>query len=343
MARKKAVELREDVLQEDESPDEMHADNVANLQTKPSNRVEAMNTAINLLGMLPKDTALNCIDQMLNQIGHEADLVGDNSAKNQAGIMGKPSFASPRMTESIKEAISDIFGEDTQLSEEFKEKVTTLFESALGVRVALEREAMQAELEEAAEAELNEALEGIVQHVDQYVTHAAEEWLKENQVAIETSLQSEITEELIADLRAVFEAHNIVIPEGKVDAAEALAARVEELETKLNDAMNENMELVNSLSHYAMQEIADEVSEGLALTQKEKFYTLIEGVEFDDPENYAKKLAIVKSKHFGGKTVGQSTGILQEDVMEVPETDEIKTNDPNMKRYMDVITHVVQK
>lgn len=343
MARKTKVQT---VIQESESPDEMHADNVASIQAKPSNRVEAMNMAINTLGLLPKDMALNCIDQMLSQIGSEAHLIPDGtSAKNVAGITAKPSFASARMTESIKEAIQEIFGDDTELSEEFKEKATTLFESALGVRVALERENMKQELEEAAQVELNEAIESVVQHVDQYVTRAAEEWLKENQVAIESTLRSEITEELLADLRAVFEAHNIKIPEGEVDAAEALAARVEALEDKLDAQTNENIELLKTLSHYAMQEIADEVSEGLALSQQEKFYTLIEGIEFDDPDNYARKLDIIRNKHFGARpnVTQQGTGILQEDVEEAPEDDQPRVSDAGMRSVMDTLTRMAQK
>ena len=235
----------------------------------------------------------------------------DTSARNKASVAMKGA--------SVKEHISVMFdGED--LSEEFMEKASTLFEAAVNERV----NEITADLEEQFAAALNEKLEEVEQQnteelealtgkLDEYLTYAVEQWMQENELAVEHSLRSEITEEFIGGLRTLFAENYIDVPEEKFDVVEELSARVQDLEEKLNEAINENIELTASLNEMTCDEVFDEVSEGLATTQVEKFKKLAEGVEYDSIDTFKKKLEIIKESYFStGKVVKKTSGLLEE-------------------------------
>ena len=208
-------------------------------------------------------------------------------------------------------------GED--ISEQFKEKASTIFEMAVNYRV---NEVVE-ELETLYSDKLNEKLEEIEESyadqlqeltakIDQYLNYVVEEWINENEVAIETSLRSEITEDFIHGLKNLFAEHYIEVPEEKVNVVEELALRVEELEAKLNEAVNENIELRDSLTEMSTEEIFNEVSEGLTLSQAEKLKKLAEGVDFDDVENFKNKLLIVKENYFPVNGTKKTANLLEE-------------------------------
>ena len=209
---------------------------------------------------------------------------GDASAKNKASV-------------SMKEDVDAMF-DGQELSEEFKERAAVVFEAAVGARV----EATKAELEEQYNDAFEQAKQDIEQEVsakvDEYLAYVVEQWMEENKVAVESSLRSEITEEFMADLKQLFVEHNIELPEDKIDVVEELAARVEELEGKLNDQINENLELKKITNEVEKQSIFVKVAEGLAATQIEKFESLSEGVIFDDVATYEKKLTLIKENYF---------------------------------------------
>lgn len=324
-----------------EEPD--HAKNVASVATKPFNRMEMIHQAVNLLGMLPADMAVNGFDAMIAQIGKEAEKVPDGAAgKNANDMKMHPSDASAAMKESVKEAITSIFGDNKDLSEEFKEKCQTLFEAALGARLAVEREEMKALLEKEAEEKVDSALALLVEQLDGYMNYVADEWMKENQVALESSLRTEITEQLLADIKEAFEKNHVKLPDEKIDVLEALGKKVDDLTAKLDAAINEKLETEKKLARFNKQEILDKVSEGLVHTQKEKLATLVEDIDFDNAESYEKKVRVVKDKFIlessEKKTpVNKSdkTGILQEDVTEVNEE---KVLPQSMQAYIDALS-----
>lgn len=253
---------------------------------------------------------------------------GDMSAKNKSSV-------------SMKEDVEEMFaGQD--LSEEFKEKATVVFEAAVNTKC----EQIRAELEEQyvenfaqARTELEEELST---KIDEYLSYVVEQWMDENQVAIETSLRTELTEEFITDLKALFEEHNISIPEDKVDVVEELAARVEELESKLNEQIDENIELKKVTDEVARHVAIADVSEGLAATQIEKFEALCEGVAFDDEQTFKKKLAIIKENYFPSDK--RSSQLLSEQVDD--EQDE-ETQSPvasgTMAHYASAIRRTIKK
>jgi hypothetical protein len=212
---------------------------------------------------------------------------GDNSAKNKSSV-------------SMKEDMAVMFdGED--LSEEFKEKATTFFEAAVNARLQEEVTRIEEEYSNSLTEQVTEIAEELSTKLNDYLNHVVESWMEENEVAIESSLRSEITEEFIEGLKNLCVEHYIDLPEEKVSVVEELALQVEELTTKLNTSIDAQIELKKHIDEQAMQIVFSEVSEGLADTQADKFKTLAEGVEFNGVDAYKKKLEVVKESYFSGK------------------------------------------
>jgi hypothetical protein len=272
---------------------------------------------------------------------------GNASAEaNKKSIATKPSAASS----SVKEEINGLFGDD--LSEEFKEKATTLFEAAIAGRLAEERSALEeefaakkVELEESFEQAKTELVEELSAQVSDYLDYVVEQWMDENEVAIESSLNTEIAEEFMTKLKSLFEESYIHVPAEKVDVVEELAAKVEELEAQLNGVVAENIELRSVVESKTQAEIFDEVSEGLALTQAEKFRTLAEGVEFDSVETYRRKLEIVKEQYFTEKKVAAKT-IEEQEIVELDEevaVPQAKVAAGPVANYVSAISRTIKK
>jgi DNA-binding transcriptional MerR regulator len=347
MARNKTskVDLKA-MSPEDEVVEDQHSENVASIAMKPSNRMAAMSQAINLIGTMSGNDINHFMD-FVKQMSAGGEGVPDGTAaKNQAGIAMKPSMASPDASplhQTIKEDLAILFGDsEGALSEEFKSNLEALFEASVSARVGLKIAEIQEALEEQQAAELDEALSQLTDQFNQYITYVAEEWIKSNEVAIESTLKSELTEDFIGELRQVFLNHNIDIPDEKVDVVETLSARVAELEDRLNESMNNEIELNNLIDDFMKEHVIDQVTEGLVLTQKEKFRTLIEGIEFNDPDSYGEKLNVVKTRYFA--KAAASTNILNEDVEPAGDgSTNNKAVDPEIKRYLAAMPKTVTK
>jgi hypothetical protein len=269
----------------------------------------------------------------------------DTSGANKSSIDTNGDAKSVR-TQAMKEDVAELFG-DEQLSEEFKEKATTLFEAAVAAR-ALE---IELDLEEAYEEALTEELStlttSLTEQVENVLNQVLESWYEENKVAVESQLRADLMDDFIEGLKNLFKENYIEIPDDKVDVVETLNNRVDELEEKLNKVMTENAELKDSLLESDKDTVFDEVAEGLTVTQTEKFRSLSEGVTFDgDLDGYARKLALVKENYFTKTTARKPTNsVLTEEVIE-PENGSDTINeyvDPVMQRYLDVTARVVKK
>ena len=269
----------------------------------------------------------------------------DSAEANKKTIATKPSAASS----SVKEEIDGLFGED--LSEEFKEKATTIFEAAVAGRIAEERAALEeefaakkVELEESFEQAKQEIQEELSAQVSDYMDYVVEQWMQDNKVAIDTSLNAQIAEEFIEKLKSLFEESYIQVPTDKVDVVEELAAKVEELEAQLNGVVAENIELMSIVDAQAQEEIFAEVSEGLVLSQVEKLRTLAEGVEFSSVDSYRKKLEIVKEQFIGDKTAPTAKTIEEQEMVELSEEaqPQVKLAGP-VANYVSAISRTVKK
>ena len=193
-----------------------------------------------------------------------------------------------------------------ELSEEFQEKARIIFETAINAKVATIKEELEAQYEEKFVSELAEAIvetkEELTTRVDSYLEYVADEWMSENQLAVEAALKTEMTESFLAGMKGLFEAHYVNIPEEKYDVLESMVDKLDEMETKLNEQIEKNVSLNARLSESVADGILAQVSEGLAQTQKEKLASLSESVEFESEEQYREKLETLKESYFSEKT-----------------------------------------
>merc|ERR1711981_360241 len=177
-----------------------------------------------------------------------------------------------------------------EFSEEFKFKATTIFEAAVKAKVVEELEKLEKVYEEKLQAKLAEVTESMETRVDSHLEYTAEQWIKENQLAVDNGLRNELTEEFITGLKDLFETHYVDIPEDKYDVLSDMSEKLNEMETKLNEQIESNVELNKTIGNYTKNGIIGEISEGLAQTQKEKLASLSEGIEFVSEESYREKI-----------------------------------------------------
>ena len=271
--------------------------------------------------------------------------VPDNSAKNSATIdskLGKGPKTKDAMPKlNVKEDLEPMFeGED--LSEDFKEKAATLFEAAISARMAAETARLEEEYEAKIQEDLSVFQEELTTKIDAYLDYVVEQWMTDNQVAIESALRNEIMEEFIDGLKNLFAEHYIDVPEQKVDVLEALAEKVNALEEKLDETITENTELKSVLAESNARSIFEELSSDLALTQQEKFAALVEGIEFDGNfETYEKKLRIIKESYFKNDNTSYSTNF-EEETFEGDVGQHVAI-DPQINRYLTVLNRTVKK
>jgi len=193
-----------------------------------------------------------------------------------------------------------------ELSEEFQEKARTIFETAITAKVAEVKEALEARYSEVLAEEVEDIKKELNERVDSYLEYVAEEWFTENQLAVEAGLKSEMTESFLGGMKSLFEEHYVSIPEEKYDVLESMVEKLDDMETKLNEQIEKNVSLNKRLAESVADGIVDQVSEGLAQTQKEKLASLAESVEFESEESYREKLETLKESYFPSKGVSPS-------------------------------------
>ena len=218
---------------------------------------------------------------------------------------------------NVKEDIEALV-QGEELSEEFKTKASTIFEAAVHQKVMEVATEKIGDLEKEYQSNLQEEIvsfrDELTEKVDGYLNYVVEEWMRENELALEGSLRSEITEEFIGGLKNLFTEHYIEVPDEKVDIVEGLYDKVEELEEKLNSQIEENVKTKDELNEYRKNKILEEVCEDLADTQSEKMKSLVEGVSYeDDADDFENKVKTIKENYFPNQTK-QDENVEQEDV-----------------------------
>jgi hypothetical protein len=187
-------------------------------------------------------------------------------------------------------------GED--LSEEFQAKATTIFEAAVKAKLEEEVALLEQAYAETLEERVEEIMEELASNVDDYLNYVVEQWIAENEVAVESALRSELTEDFISGLRSLFAEHYIDVPEEEVQVVEELSSTVEELEAKLNEEIQRNVELTSMLAESRKVELAAQVCEGLTDTQTQKLLALVENVEYTDDTSFVEKISTLKENYF---------------------------------------------
>ena len=227
-----------------------------------------------------------------------------------------------------------------ELSEEFQEKARTIFEAAIKTKVAEVQEELKAQYETTLEEEVTLIKEELTDRVDAYLEYVAEEWITENQLAIEQGLKAEMTESFLTGMRSLFEDHYVNIPEEKYDVTTAMVEKLDEMEDKLNEQIKSNIALNQRLAESVADVIFSEVCEGLALSQKDKLASLAENVEFDSEDNYREKLATLRNSYFP-----ENVGTQRDNSESISESSESIAQPVTglMESYLDTLTRVSQK
>jgi hypothetical protein len=327
MARKPKVEkIVENAAEISEDQAEQNKASIASKVSQMANVVDAM-------GQMSKEDLTQWFEKAMALIGHEADSIPDGTAERNR--------ASVAMKGAIKEELADIFGSD-ELTEDFKLRAETLFEAAVSSAVTIRVE----ELQEQYEATINERVEELTstlsEQIDQYITYVAEQWIEDNKVAIDSTLEKEIAESFMEGLKSLLDEHYISVPEDKIDVVEALNAKANDLEVKLNEQINVNLEMSSVFEDLAKDAIVEEVGAGLVKTQVEKLRQLAEDVDFTDEDTFRKKIDILKEKFFGTKS--KSTKILtEENLEESAENTETTYVDPEVDMFVRAISRTSSK
>ena len=226
-----------------------------------------------------------------------------------------------------------------ELSEEFQEKARTIFETAIKTKVAEVQEELKAQYEATLEEELVSVKAELTERVDAYLEYVADEWMSENQLAVEQGLKTEMSESFLTGMKSLFEEHYVSIPEEKYDVLNSMVEKLDEMEDKLNEQINKNVALNQRLAESVADVIFSDVCEGLALSQKEKLASLAENVEFDSEDTYREKLVTLRNSYFPATGTQRDT---TESISEESGTDKMSVT-PLMESYLSTLTRVSKK
>lgn len=242
---------------------------------------------------------------------------------------------------NVAEDVAAMFsGED--LSEEFTTKASTIFEAAVVSKVNELLETVTVDLEAEMEVAKDEIAEDMAGKLDSYLEYVAEEWMKENELAVEQGIRAEIQENFMKGLKDLFVENYIEVPEEKVDLVDELAGKIEELEQSVNEEMEKSIGLKKELTEAKVEIILGKVSDGLTESQAIKLASLAEGVEFENEESYVEKLETLKSNYFKSDEVVTEETAIDDEPLEIDEDAETKI-DPGMSAYMSAISQSIKK
>lgn len=244
---------------------------------------------------------------------------------------------------NVKEDI-DALVEGEDLSEEFKTKASTIFEAAVHQKVMEIATGKIDELEKEYQVNLQEEIvsfrDELTEKVDGYLNYVVEEWMKENELALDSSLKSELTEEFIDGLKNLFTEHYIEVPDEKIDIVESLYDKVEELEEKLNSQIDDNVQVTSELNEYRKDKILEEVCEDLADTQSEKMKSLVEGISYeDDVDDFENKIQTIKENYFPNR-IKQDGNVEQESDVSA---DGEEVSEPKLNNIMEAYSKAIAR
>lgn len=239
----------------------------------------------------------------------------------------------------ISEDVAAMFAGD-DLSEEFKEKVTTVFEASIVSKVNEQLSKISANFESELAEEVEALQEELTDKLDSYTDYVVEQWMDDNKLAVEQGLKAEMVENFMVGLKGLFEEHYVNIPDEKVDVVEELASKTEELEARLNEEIERNVQMKQVVEGHTKSSLIESVSVDLTETQKAKFKSLAEGIDFKDEDGFVGKINTIKESYFG--QVEESAVSYEFDEAE-PLEEEVKTVSGPMAGYMDAISRSIKK
>ena len=251
--------------------------------------------------------------------GDEVELEDSQEIVAETEVTTEETVEEETVEIDIEADVNALLGGE-ELSEEFREKAKTVFEAALQSKVNQLAEDMQAKFDEKLVEEIESTKSELAERVDAYLEYVSEEWFVENELAIEHGLKTELTESFLGGMKSLFEEHYVQIPDDKYDVLESMVEKLDDMETKLNEQIEKNISLNGRLGESVASGILDQVSDGLAATQKEKLASLSESVEFESEGQYRGKLETLKESYFPGNTP-KATGETISETVDVSQGD----------------------
>jgi len=327
-------------VEEDEDGEE--EEEMEEAVSTPKTKAGMIKALYNQLNGMKKSDLSDSFSKIMGSTLAEADDDEEDEEEVKAGYkMENKKLKKEDLDINVKDDMDALVsGED--LSEEFKTKASTIFEAAVSAKVISEVNQRVDELETNYNIEMTEAkeehLSTVTEKVDGYLNYVTEEWMKENELAVEKGIRSELVEDFMTGLKNLFTEHYIDIPEEKVDLVDDLFEKVEELEQKLDESINTSVDVKKELATYKKAETLREVSEGLADTEKEKLGKLADGIDFEDKSQYSEKLEVIKENYFPK----QQAEVITEELVNTEEehTSSEPVVDPVMSRYTSALTRL---
>ena len=306
----------------------------------PKTKAGVIQAAVDMLKSARKEDAQKLFAKMtkIDEVDEDNDAeVAEFDKAMKGSLPKKNELKAKAKGEAVDfdEDLDTIISEEATLSDGFRDKASTIFEAVLTSKLAEEVERLEAEYAQNLEEEVSDIDAQLVEKVDSYLNYVVENWMKENEVAVNQGLKTEIAEDFMTSLQAVFKEHYIEVPEGKEDLIDDLADQVAELEESLNKSTEENISLHGKVSSFEKDEVVRNASSGLAETEAEKLAKLCEDVEFDNKETFEQKVETIKQSYFKGEvseSVDEVNSIAGEDEAPAEELNDV------MSRYTQAIT-----
>ena len=309
----------------------------------PKTKAGVIQAAVDMLKSAKKEDAQKLFAKMTAVSEDEVDEDNDQEVKDaekalKASLPKKNELKAKAKVEAIDfdEDLENIIKEEATLSDGFRDKAQTIFEAVLTSKLSQEIERLEGEYAQNLEEEVTDVQNQLVEKVDSYLNYVVESWMKENEVAVQNGLRTEIAEDFMTSLQSVFKEHYIEVPEGKVDLVDELNEQVNELEETLNKTTEDNIDLHSKVQNFEKQEVVREQSSGLAETEAEKLASLVEDIEFDNKETFEMKVKTVKESYFKSdvsETADEVDSLLGEDNVSEEAVSE------SMAKYTQAITN----
>jgi hypothetical protein len=349
-AKKAKVKVKAEEDEEDDSDDveddsddeeeeaEESKKNVKEAVALPKTKTAMINAMLGAMKGMKKDDIASNWGKINAAFGADDDE-DDDSDDDEKEVVKSHVKEVKKVTKEdidVSDDVKALFG-DEDLTEEFKTSATTIFEAAVVSKINEVLETVCIDLDVEVEAEKEVMAEEISTRLDDYLEYVVEEWTKDNELAVQQGIRSEITENFMQGLRQLFTENYIDIPEEKTDLVDELASKVQELESSVNEEMEKNISLSKGLNEMKKHKILKNVSEGLSETQTEKLRSLSDGIEFIDDEDYKEKLDTVKENYFPSEEVIE-TGDEEPLVIE-----DDKPADGSMSAYTNAISRSIKK
>ena len=274
-------------------------------------------------------------DNARNNVQDEKEAEGGTSKKPNAAT-ASAAAGDQSVIGKVKEDMEALFNGE-ELTEEFKQKATTIYEAAVMARVKEEVARIEEEFEAKLAEQVAQNTEGLVEQVDGYLGYIAEQWIAQNEIALERGMKSEILEGFIGGLKGLFEEHYIDIPEERLDVLGEMESKIEELEAKLNEQLAANVEMNKTIAEQKRSDIVKTVSEGLTDTEVEKFAGLVEELSYEDAESFETKVKTIRENYFTTKVTSGVKSVVTDAPVENLTEEVSKKVDPTMSAYLSAL------